>query len=251
MGRAHTHRVRQLTGRIALTIMLAAAGIIASASTFSEMTAEEVMTLLAAKTEGTASAGDRSAKERPQTCDGILPATDAVDVNVRDMITKVFGILEGAATLDDCIRGARDFDAEPQVDDRHVWVDSDRGYNIRYSGVTPDVSAAAGIADNDSIAEYCYFFLFPYDSDSHCRERQAQARFCGSMLQELNDMQDVSAGVNTLSTDLFDVVADCGGRLVNLRLMDSRNPDRNSGRYILMFIVQPDAFTPQDDIIAL
>lgn len=231
---------------IVTLLIVAATSFIASASSFSTMTLAEVGALLdAAPVEPTFSS-TRPATD-PVTVDGdsILP----VDVNVRDLITKIYGLVDKGNSRDECIDAVRQLiTLTPYDEEGDLWLDSADGYQLRYSGMTPQMSGMARFDDTDSIAEYCYFFVFPYDASNRKAIVNDQADFTGSILQEMKDM-GMPLGANSLTNDLMEVQANYEGSDIDVRLLNEASTslpddalagvDPRQGRYILMFIVQP------------
>ena len=100
-----------------------------------------------------------------------------------DLITKVYGVLDRTSTRNECMSGAIDSLAiVPHEEQNCLWLDSDNGYNLAYRGMAPQVSAMARFDSDGSMTDYCYFFLFPYDSASRKTETQSQADFAGSRI---------------------------------------------------------------------
>lgn len=222
-----------------LIIMMAAASFIAAASSFSNMSAEELIMLLNSSRTATTGAATLSAKK------SVSDVPKAIEVDARDMITKVFGVAGNATTRRDCMDATRNaISITPNDEDGNLWLDSDNGYRLSYSGMTPDVSAIARFNATDSIDEFCYFFLFPYNTGNKPDINRAQSDFAGTLLQELNDITD-DIGADSLTPNLFDVNGRYAGNMIDVRLVD------DSRRYILMFIIQPSAYTSADDIAAL
>ncbi|MDE6340260.1 MAG: hypothetical protein K2K97_10815, partial [Muribaculaceae bacterium] len=134
-----------------------------------------------------------------------------VSLTAEDFITKVYGVLSpGRSKNELCEDCANVLNLIPSEDNMGLWLDSADGYQLNYYGQTiPDVSAMAAI-ESDSVANFGFFFLFPYTGatkDEMCRK---QALFCGSLLQE---MQDIGAimGVNAASESLFEACGDYQG----------------------------------------
>lgn len=222
---------------LAITIIAATASFSATASLFSSMSLAEVSEILDDMPAASVSAGSvMSASQDPQSVTTGQPRR--IDVDALDLITKVYGVLDRASTRNECMSGAIDSLAiVPHEEQNCLWLDSDNGYNLAYRGMAPQVSAMARFDSDGSMTDYCYFFLFPYDSASRKTETQRQADFAGSLLQEMQDM-GLDPGADPDTDELFDVYADCSGRFVNVRLLDDQTPD-SSGRYILMLSVEP------------
>lgn len=207
----------------------------ATASVFSAMGAGEVSALLDRR------AADMAVPAATTAKGSAAGTTAAVTVNARDMVGKVFGIIEDGRTGRRCVDGAREaLSMTPSLEGSTLWLDSADGYRLLYEGMSPDVAAMAHIADNDSIDEYCYFFLFPYTGSGKAAANSDQAGFSGTLLQELHDITaDIGAVADT--PDLFFVNGRVDNNMVDVRLLD------DADRYILMLIVSPDAYSPADD----
>lgn len=233
---------------ILTAIMMAAGGFSVTASSFTTMSLSEVSALLdTAPAEGV-SFGDPSATEG--TLSGaVTRGPVCVEVNADDLITKVYGSLDSCANRAQCLAAAgRRLAMTPRQEENSLWLDSEDGYQLSYYGMIPQLSAMARFDNDDDLAEYCYFFQFPYSAESKESANSEQADFSGALLQELYDLQ-MPLGRNTMTDDLFQVFGDYKGNLVDVRLLD--DDTSGDGRYILMFIVTPDSFTPDDDVAAM
>lgn len=213
-------------------LMLAAGGFSVTATTFADMRLAEVSALL--------SSVPARASAAPAAKEGVAPGsgspTGYVAVNAHDLMTKVYGFIQDGCTRSDCIADARKtVNLTPDTEGADLWLDSDDGYRLSYDGMAPDVSAMARMAlDNDSVREYCFFFLFPYHGETAKEQAtRSQADFSGALLQEMADME-IPLGADANTDDLFDVEGGYLGRQVNVRLMD----DLDSERYILMLAVR-------------
>lgn len=111
----------------------------------------------------------------------------------------------------------------------------------------PEVSAMARFG-NETLIDFCFFFMFSYQEDSKGECTRRQADFCGSLLQEMHDI-GIPMGRDSLSDDLFDISGSYKGNFVNVRLMEEQTAD-STGRYILILSVEPEGFMPADDIYA-
>lgn len=245
---------------IAFILVSATGSLTAPASTLRAMSGYEVNELLqSAPGADKATAPAAKASVSP---DNIQQPFPSVNVTAHDLITKVYGFIDARSSRQDCIDRTREsINLTPQQVDNDFWLDSQDGYRLSYDGMSPRTAALARIGDNDSVAEYCYFFLFPYSGNAKEAGTEAQAQFGGELLQELSDM-DADWGADRNSDDLFEVVGSYAGNLVSVRLLDEQQPGGDNsrpaasdpgtdGRYILMFIVQPGAFTPEDDTPAI
>lgn len=208
------------------------------------MSVEEVSALLAeAPSAARVSASAKDAVA--QASDAPLPA---VELSAEDMMTKVYGVISPDVSKEQCSDMAHSIlRLRPEEDNAALWLDSADGYVISYSGMQPEVSAMARFGE-DSVSDFCFFFLFPYEKDSKDDSTRRQADFCGSLLQEMHDI-GMMMGRNSASDDLFEAMGDYKGNFVDVRLMDDRH-DGENGRYILILSVEPQGFTPADDIYA-
>lgn len=218
---------------VIFSLVLATGGFNVTAATFADMNLAEISALLATAPVQYASAP--SAKE--SATPGSESGTGYVDVTAHDLMTKVYGFIHDSCTRADCIDGARNtVNLTPDSEGDDLWLDSADGYRLCYDGMIPDVSAMARIAHNDSVREYCYFFLFPYNTENPADKvaaTRSQADFSGTLLQEMADME-MPLGADADTDDLFDVYGGYLGRQVNVRLLD----DHDSSRYILMLAVR-------------
>lgn len=201
------------------------------ATSFSAMGVEEVSMLL----ESAASAKDAAYMfpevKRP------LP----VELDARDMVTKVYGIIDPGLSKSECVSRTRKLlSLTPGEEEGVLWLDSDQGYRINYYGMLPETSAMARYG-HTGIADYGYFFLFPYSNGGKAQTIRQQADFCGTLLQEMHD-NGLPMDLNTATSDLFEAVGDYHGSLVDVRLLDEPG-EGGAGRFILILSVEPNAFT--------
>lgn len=174
----------------------------------------------------------------------------AQNVTAEDFVTKVYALFSADNSKNELCEDCKNMlSMIPSEDNMALWLDSADGYVLSYYGQTiPSVSALATI-DNDSVANFGYFFLFPYDDLNHEEMNRRQALFCGCLLQEMQDL-GASMGVNTLSDALFEASGDYNGNFVDFRLTEE-NTNGNTGRYVLYLSVEPHAFTATDALAAL
>lgn len=165
-------------------------------------------------------------------------------VNVNDMLTKVYGLIP--ATLDEwTMTGeAAVMGLVPVKEDGGLWLDSAEGYRLSYAGVSPEVSARAEYEDG-ALTGFTYYFIFPYECD-RTREiaNKEQCRFCGSMLQEMNDMGVEMAAGESDPEMLIDASGVYGDSQLKVNLLDDDN------RFLLILSVTPEAFTAADSLLA-
>lgn len=221
-----------------LTIALAAVTLIAvtisnraqGATSFSAMGIGEISHLLSEA----ASAKDAARHEAGSETKA-LP----VELTAPEMVAKVYGVVDPGVNRSECVDHTRRMlSLTPEEDEGCLWLDSDAGYRINYYGLVPETSAMARF-DGDALAEYCYFFLFPYEAGGKSIGVRNQADFCGTLLQEMYD-SGLPMDLNTATDDLFEAVGDYQGSLVDVRLLDEAMPD-SSGRFILIVSVEPNA----------
>lgn len=173
-----------------------------------------------------------------------------MNVTAEDFVTKVYALFSPDRSkhelCEDCENMLR---LMPSEDNMGLWLDSADGYQLNYYGqAIPSVSAMANV-ENDSVTNFGFFFLFPYNDASREEMNRQQALFCGSLLQEMQDIGAVM-GVNTSSDALFEAMGDYNGNFVDFRLLDEETGS-NSGRYVLYLSVEPRAFTASDNIAAI
>lgn len=173
-----------------------------------------------------------------------------VNVTAEDFVTKVYALFSPDHSkhelCEDCENMLR---LMPSEDNMGLWLDSADGYQLNYYGQTiPSVSAMANV-ENDSVTNFGFFFLFPYNDTNREEMNRQQALFCGSLLQEMQDIGAVM-GVNASSDALFEAMGDYNGNFVAFRLLDEEM-DANTGRYVLYLSVEPHAFTASDTLAAI
>lgn len=180
-----------------------------------------------------------------------------LELTSTDFITKVYGLFSPKMSCRElCDASGKVLSLKPEKDDMGLWLQTEDGYNISFYGINPpEVSTMARI-ENDSVADYGFFFMFPYNDSTKNEANSRQAEFCGALLQEMSDLGLVM-GANELTDDLFDVYGEYNGNFVNVRLIDDPafkgegKFSGNSGKYIVMLTVEPNGFTPEDEIAAL
>lgn len=175
-----------------------------------------------------------------------------VFLTAEDMISKLYGVISSDVSREECLsESSRLLGLMPEYDGGVLWLDSDEGYRINYSGMMPEVSAVVRYGDDTAtakVSDYGFFFLFPYSGTTKDAKVREQADFCGSLLQEIYDT-GLSMELNTASDDLFEAIGVYGDKLVDIRLLDESVSD-GSGRYILILSVEPDAFSGIDELTA-
>ena len=173
-----------------------------------------------------------------------------VDVTAEDFVTKVYALFSPDHSkhelCEDCENMLR---LMPSEDNMGLWLDSADGYQLNYYGQTiPSVSAMANV-ENDSVTNFGFFFLFPYNDATRDEMNRQQSLFCGSLLQEMQDIGAVM-GVDASTDALFEASGDYNGNFVAFRLLEEET-GANTGRYVLYLSVEPHAFTTSDTLAAL
>ncbi len=185
-----------------------------------------------------------------------------VTVTALDLVTKVYGVLDPSYTQKQTKKAAKkalrinpsseknpfaSVDATASPGCNTLWVESDDGYLISYSGMMPKVSAVAEYDAEGLLTGYCYFFQFPYTPSTRAKADREQCVFCGSLLQELNDFA-MMVGVPDLSEGLFQAIGSYGSNHISMMLTDE--PLNDAGTYILMLDITPNAFNHADSVLA-
>lgn len=172
-----------------------------------------------------------------------------VNLTAEDLVTKVYGVFSPesskAQICEDCVNM---LNVDPSEEDMGLWIDSSDGYRFSYYGLTvPYISAMVSI-ERDSVTNFGFFFLFPYNAANRDEMNCRQAQFCGSLLQEMYDL-GISFSVIGSSDSLFEICGDYKGNFIKTRLSEEPTGD-SEGRYVLCLSVEPDAFTPADNLAA-
>lgn len=183
-----------------------------------------------------------------------------LELTARDFVTKIYGVLDAGVSRDDCVSQSRALlDMTPGEDEYGLWLESADGFRIDYYGMQPEVSAMAGF-EGDTLDRYGFFFLFPYEAGGRQTANGRQARFCGSLLQELHDM-GLALGTTDARAAIFEAVGEYGPDVVEVRLMEENEAipvdrtsqgdfmdaasiaaaDASAGRFIVILSVEPDA----------
>lgn len=188
-------------------------------------------------------------------------AASPVIVTAADLVTKVYGAIDLPALSSDSkalsqketvAKAGKMLKLRPVVEDNNVWLDSDAGYLVSYSGMTPQVSAVAQF-DDDSLSGFSYFFIFPYAVGGRDEANRNQCAFCGSLLQEMYDMGSiVGVPVDEEIQDpdpLFTALGSYEGNHINVSLREQTQPDA-SGRFLLVLEVTPNVYNLYDAVMA-
>ncbi|MDE7159728.1 MAG: hypothetical protein K2O24_02620 [Muribaculaceae bacterium] len=181
------------------------------------------------------------------------PASVApVAVTASDLITKVYGVVSPDLKPADMTRQVESAtDLRPEMEEGNLWLDCEDGFELSYSDMTPDVMAVACF-ESDSLTNYAYFFLFPYDEGSRDCVNMDQARFCGCLLQELHDMglrMGSDAGVSPEDGTLFNAVCVHGDSLVDITLEEHTTDE--GGRFVVTLNVAPKGNTDENIVWAM
>ncbi len=171
-----------------------------------------------------------------------------IKLTAEDLVTKPYGVLDADMSQSQAIEFFDMMNLVPAEDNSRLWLDSADGYVVSYYGMTPMVSAYARFT-GDSISDYSFFFLFPYASETDKgNANHNQCEFCATLLQELHDMgADMKADAS--SDSLFDTTGYYGYSNLNISLIDE-GLTGNSGQYIVILEVEPNAFSPADNMMA-
>lgn len=147
-----------------------------------------------------------------------------VEVNVNDLLSKVYGLSDCRLDSVSCIENVVErIGMMPVEDEFGYWLDSADGYRLSYSGMAPEVSSMAKF-HKGKIRDFAFFFMFPYADGERDWANVRQARFAGNMLQEINDMGlDIAAD----GSDYFTAVTEYDEHPVQLFLRE------DDGQFIL------------------
>lgn len=200
--------------------------------------------------ETLAAAAEVSAVDSISAISEVTKREIPVNVTAADFVTKVYGIFSPDKSKDELCEDCETvLNLLPSEDNMGLWLDSADGFHLNYYGQTiPSMSAMAAV-EKDSVTNFGFFFLFPYNDLNREEINRQQALFCGSLLQE---MQDIGAiiGVDTSADALFEACGDYNGNFVNVRLLDEQMGN-SEGRYVLYLSVEPHAFNEADNLAAL
>lgn len=180
-----------------------------------------------------------------------------LDLTAEDFVTKVYGVFNPSISGKELSESSdKILSLIPEQDEMGLWLNTDQGYNLRYYGMTPPETTAMARLEHDSITDFGFFFIFPYDNSSKAEANRLQSDFCGALLQELHDI-GVILSSDQQSADLFDVTGEYKGHFLNARLIDEASYSKTSGnqdgagRYILMLSIEPKGFGAADNLAAL
>ncbi|MBD5220795.1 MAG: hypothetical protein HDS70_00275 [Bacteroidales bacterium] len=188
-----------------------------------------------------------------------------VDVNGRDLVSKVFGFIESdsIASEEDCVAKCGELSSlRPSKDEYGLWLEKEDGYQLSCYGDSPEVTAMARF-DDENLSGYGFFFIFPYTDTNRQQVNMRQSAFTGALLQELNDFGLVMEGAQD-SVALFDVYGKNGNDSVEIRLIEEKsapdaqfdfdssslsplaneNSEPAAGRYVLILQIEPGTQAP-------
>lgn len=176
-------------------------------------------------------------------------APEAFKMTAEDLVTKVYGVVDNDLSQEQVIECIDMLHLSPSIDDSRLWLDSTEGYRVTYCGMTPEVSAYATFEEN-AVSNYSFFFMFPYNSSINKESANgSQCEFCSTLLHELSALgADMRA--DDSSDVLFSAAGSYGTSNLNVSLVDDDIAD-NSGQYILILEVEPNAFTAADELPAI
>lgn len=177
-------------------------------------------------------------------------APEAVIVTAADLVSKVYGVIDLPQSVKEATQDIeKHMNISPDADETGLWLDTDGGYRISYSGMTPEVAAVAQFEDGN-LSRFGYFFFFPYQGACRDDANRAQCAFCSSLLQEMYDMGLVSGRADDNDDSLFEVIGDYEGNMFNMMLKEQTADGRDGGRFLVIISVTPGAFTAADDFVA-
>lgn len=237
-------------------ILLAATLALASLTTVSAATDAASLPMLSLSLETAAAVPD----SLPMAGGEKLLLPMPLHLTARDFVTKVYGVLSPTLTSDETGKEAtRRLAMTPSADNLGLWLEKQDGYSVNYYGMQPDVTAMA-LFSEDAVSDFGFFFLFPYSAGERKEAVERQVAFCGSLLQELQDIGAVMG--NNLTTDaIFEAGGDYEGNFVLVRLIEEDaagnqidSPQQvlaeadspSEGRFVLFLNVTPDASRDQD-----
>lgn len=198
----------------------------------------------------------------------IVKLTMPLSITAHDLLTKVYGFIDSSCTKEQTVEAVR-YAASmvPEEDDFGLWLNADNGYSVNYYGLKPDVEAMVQY-DEGRVSSYGFFFFFPYGRGNREKANSRQSEFCGVLLQELHDM-GLSIGMPYVTDAVFEVIGDYCGNYVDIRLLEeicgpdgvvyndrlsamieADSDDDSRGRFVVILNVEPEGFTPADDLVA-
>lgn len=193
--------------------------------------------------------------------------TGPVVVTARDLLTKVFGVSDHRLSRHELASDVKsNLNMELTPDEGGLWLDPTDGYAVSYYGMIPQTSAVAMFSGEnpDEISNFCFFFLFPYNTYGREVANLKQCAFCASLLQEMDDI-GVDMGCPETTDAMFEASGSYGENMVNLRLINveegsesdldrslrvASTPASAPGRFIIILNVEPRAFTQSDTWVA-
>lgn len=200
-----------------------------------------------------ASANDSEAPKDMLVSNIATASASPIIVTAADLVTKVYGALPLTTTKEETIQNScKQLNLLPESDENELWLDSDTGYCVSYSGMTPQVSAVAQFDDN-ALSSFGYFFIFPYTTECREEANRSQCAFCSSLLQEMYDMGSI-VGIpvdEDMAPDpLFSALGSYDGHHINVSLRE-QTLSEDSGRFLLVLEVTPNAYNLYDAVMAM
>ncbi|MDE5881299.1 MAG: hypothetical protein K2H60_06170 [Muribaculaceae bacterium] len=199
-----------------------------------------------------ASASDSEAPKDMLVTNLATATASPVIVTAADLVTKVYGALPLTDSKEETIQNScKQLNLLPESDENELWLDSDTGYCVSYSGMTPQVSAVAQFDDN-ALSSFGYFFIFPYTTDCREEANRSQCAFCSSLLQEMYDMGSI-VGVpvdEDTTSDLFSALGSYDGHHINVSLRE-QSLSEGAGRFLLVLEVTPNTYNLYDSVMAM
>lgn len=210
---------------------------------------DAVVATVAATYAGEASASGEKGEGDVRGARKLSAKTDPVEVTAADLMTKVYGVLDSDLSAGEMVDEARQrLHLIPSPDGDGLWLDSADGYGVDYNGLSPEVSAMARF-DGNKLADYAYFFLFPYSLGNRGNAESRQCEFCGCLLQEIYDSGS-DMGTLYVTDAVFEACGSYAGNQVDVRLTEETNAD-SSGRFVVTLTVVPSAYTDYDQLPAM
>lgn len=156
-----------------------------------------------------------------------------------DLLTKIYGICPISVSEEELCKMCRDsLNLAPSQEKDGLWLDSEDGYEVCYSGmIVPIVSAIAQMS-GDRVERFIYFFQFPYTQSDKESINLDQADFCGIFLQELQD-KGANLASSSSRDSLFEVSGSYGSSQLDLTLEDTPASGPLPSQFILTLTVTP------------
>lgn len=167
----------------------------------------------------------------------------AINVTANDFVTKVYGLFSPQISKGELCDNCRAMlKINPEEEGANLWLDTAEEYRLNYYGQELHCVSAMATIEGDSVANFGYFVIFPYNYTNKQETTASQAQFCGCLLQELHDL-GAELDVATIPGSLFEVTGSYSANHIDLRLTDEP-ADIFSGRFVLYITVEPNASLP-------